>query len=102
MSKTKATHDTDRNSIQDFEQIINVGPATSKDFQLLGYQTPQELIGEDPARVYLRLCEVTQVRQDPCVLDVLMSAIDYMGGNPPRQWWDYTAARKQKYAQLYQ
>ncbi|MCL4152334.1 UNVERIFIED_CONTAM: hypothetical protein GTU68_040309 [Idotea baltica] len=34
---------------------------------------------------------------DPCVLDVLIAAVDYMNGNPPQKWWAYTAERKKKY-----
>ncbi|MBU1659139.1 helix-hairpin-helix domain-containing protein [bacterium] len=33
-------------------------------------------------------------RQDPCVLDVFMSIIDFMNGNEARVWWDYTKERK--------
>jgi hypothetical protein len=35
---------------------------------------------------------------DPCVLDVFLATIDYMNGNPPRQWWDYTAKRKKQFS----
>ena len=31
------------------------------------------------------------------MLDVLMSITDFMNGNEPRVWWDYTAERKKLY-----
>ena len=94
----KADHKTDRQQIQNFQQLINVGPATEEDFLILGMTRPQQLIGRDPWQLYRKLCAATKTRQDPCVLDVLMSSVDYMNGNPPRQWWDYTEERKAKYA----
>ena len=94
----KATHATDRSSIHDFCQIINVGRATADDFRRMGYQRPQQLIGLDPLDLYQRLCRQDDVFHDPCVLDVLIATIDYMNGNPPKKWWEYTDDRKQKYA----
>jgi hypothetical protein len=43
------------------------------------------------------LCDETGVRQDPCVLDVLISITRFMNGEPPRPWWFYTAERKRLY-----
>ena len=94
----KADHTTDRNSIQKFQQIVNVGPACEKDFKVLGIKTPQQLIGKDPLKLYRKLCKVTGEQHDPCVLDVMMATVDYMNGNPPKKWWDYTELRKEKYA----
>ena len=98
----KATHETDRGQITDFCRIINVGPATAGDFDDLGIHTPQNLIGQDPAEMYTRLCEITKIRHDPCVLDVFMAAVDYMNGNPPQVWWKYTDERKKRYAEIYE
>lgn len=94
----KATHLTDRATLTHFQQIINVGPATADDFRTVGLKTPQQLIGKDPWRLYRKLCTETELKHDPCVLDVFMSAIDYMEGGPPQAWWKFTAARKKEYA----
>ena len=102
MGIAKATHETDRDLIRDFEQIVNVGPATAEDFRLLGIETPQDLIGQDPANLFVQLNKITSTRQDPCVLDVLMASIDFMNGGQPKPWWDYTDERKQKFSHLYQ
>ncbi len=101
-SSKKATHETDRDQIKDFCQIVNVGPATAGDFEDLGIDTPQELIKQDPAEMYTRLCKVTKIRHDPCVLDVFMAAVDYMNGNPPKAWWEYTDDRKKLYSAIYE
>ena len=93
----KADHSADRNSIKHLQQIVNVGPATQEDFEQLGIRAPQELIGADPWQLYERLCQTNQTRYDPCCLDVFISAIDFMNGNPPQPWWNYTADRKSKY-----
>ncbi len=93
----KADHATDRQLVHDFQQIVNVGPATALDFQTLGLQSPQQLVGRDPWKLYHDLSVATKTLQDPCVLDVLWAAVDYMNGNPPQPWWHYTAARKVHY-----
>ena len=78
--------------------IPNVGPATVKDLARLGITTPRQLVGRDPYRLYDQLCARTGVRHDPCVCDVLLSAVRYMEGAPRRPWWHYTAERKRALA----
>lgn len=72
----KANHKTDRQSITQFTQIINVGPATSSDFDRIGIATPQALIGLDPLELYQRVCTTDRIFHDPCVLDVFMATVD--------------------------
>lgn len=95
----KASHTTKRQAITRFDQIINVGPATTGDFERLGMKTPQDLIGQDPLVLYQNVCRIDDLFHDPCVLDVFMATVDYMNGNPPRQWWDYTSERKRLHSQ---
>ena len=95
----KADHQTPRERIARFQQIVNVGPAVERDLRLLGYRQPPDLIGEDPLVMFEELCRRTNSRQDPCVLDVFMAVTDFMNGNPPCNWWDFTAERKQRYSQ---
>jgi hypothetical protein len=76
------------------EHLPNVGPATARDFRLLGISKPAQLPGKDPYALYERLCRKTGVRQDPCVIDVFISAVRFMEGAPKRPWWAYTAERK--------
>ena len=61
---------------------------------MIGIEYPQDLIGMDPFQMYDDLCARTGVRQDPCVLDVLMSAVHFMEGGEAMPWWSFTAERK--------
>ena len=83
-----------RNSINKFTDIPNVGKAMEADFKVLGLKNPSELIGQDPYKLHQKLCELTGIRQDPCVIDVFISAVRYMEGGPPKKWWEFTAERK--------
>ncbi len=85
-----------RNEIKSFQDIPNVGKAIEKDFILLGIKEPIELIGKDPYQMYNDLCNVTNNRHDPCVIDVFISAVRYMEGGPPKKWWEFTSERKNK------
>lgn len=95
----KANHKTIRDSITDFEQIVNVGPSIADDFRRMGFKKPIELRGKDPWRLYTRISTIDRQVHDPCVLDTFMSAVDFMNGSPPRKWWKYTSDRKRIYAQ---
>lgn len=77
--------------------LPNIGKSLAKDLERIGIDTPEKLEGEDPYKLYQKLCEVTGIRQDPCVLDVLMSITDFMDGGEPQAWWAFTAERKEKY-----
>ena len=85
---------------QRFEQLPNIGRAMAADFAVLGLQHPSELAQQDPLMLYRRLCALTDQRQDPCVLDTFMAAVDFMQGAPALPWWHYTPARKQQFPDL--
>lgn len=84
----------DRRRLRSFTDLPNVGKAFAEDLTLLGFTSPSELKGEDPLRLYDRMCELTRTRQDPCVLDTLMSITRFMDGEKARPWWEYTPERK--------
>ena len=73
-----------RDRLHAFTDLPNVGPAVARDLRLLGFEGPAELAGQDPYGMYERLCEVTGVRQDPCVLDVYISITRFMDGEAPK------------------
>jgi hypothetical protein len=87
-----------RTNITELQQIPNVGPAIAKDLRLIGTASPSDLVGKDPYALYDDLCRVTGVRQDPCVLDVFISAVRFMAGEPAKPWWKYTPERKRTLA----
>lgn len=96
----KNTLHPERAGIARLEDLPNVGRATAEDLRQLGIREPAQLAGREPRQLYDRLCELTQCRQDPCVLDVFISAVRYMEGAPARPWWDYTPERKREHADL--
>jgi len=83
-----------RADVTELEDLPNVGPATAADFRLLGITSPNQLAGKDPYKLYEKLCRLTGVRHDPCVIDVFIAATRFMGGEPAKPWWHYTAERK--------
>jgi hypothetical protein len=85
---------SDHRAVTALEQIPNIGPSIAGDLRQIGVRTPRALVGRDPYRLYVSLCKATRERQDPCVLDVFISAVRYMEGGPVRPWWHYTAERK--------
>ena len=92
----KARHAADCRRL---EHIPNVGPAMAADLRLIGIPLPQGLIGQDPLALFQRLCLQTGQRHDPCVLDTLMAAVDFMQGAAATPWWAYTAQRQALYGQ---
>ena len=85
-----------RSEINKLQDIPNVGKAIEKDLVLLGISEPAELTDKDPYQMYRDLCDLTGTRHDPCVIDVFISAVRFMQGDPPRKWWEYTDERKKK------
>ena len=83
-----------REKVAELTDLPNVGQATAADLRLLGIGAPEDLKGRDPYELYDRLCTITRTRQDPCVLDVLISITHFMDGGDPRPWWTFTQERK--------
>jgi hypothetical protein len=88
---------TDAHSATVLEAIPNIGPSLARDLRRLGINQPSELIGRDPHKLYVALCDATRARQDPCVLDTFISAVRFIEGAPARPWWHYTSERKKRY-----
>jgi nucleotidyltransferase/DNA polymerase involved in DNA repair len=79
-------------------QLMSVGPATLRDFDLLGIRSVAHLARQDPQRLYARLCRITGQRQDICCLDVFCAAVA-QARNPMLpaaqcQWWYWSRQRK--------
>ena len=80
------------------EDLPNVGPAIAADLRILGIKFPPQLRGRDPYALFEKLCRITGQRHDPCLLDTFIAVIRFMGGEPAKPWWAYTAERKQHLA----
>ncbi len=96
MSRTNSA----RRPARQLEDLISVGPAMRRDFELLGIRTVAQLARANPQRLYERLCRATGERQDPCVLDVFRAAVA-QARNPRLpvaqcQWWWWSQKRKQR------
>ena len=89
-----------RAKVRQFSDLPNIGPAATKDFEILGFKTPAELEGADPLELYNAPSHITGSYQDPSVLDVFVSVTDFLDGKPPRPWWNFTDQRKQRYGDL--
>lgn len=87
----------ERDRVHQLTDLPNIGPAMAKDLQLVGIQTPKQLVGKDPLKLYQGLCCKSGVRHDPCVLDVFISVTSFMNGDEPKPWWAYTLERKRRY-----
>lgn len=83
-----------RQQIHNFQSLPNVGPAIESKLLALGYKKPEELVGQDPYQMYRRLCDLTNSKIDPCVIDIFISIVRYMEGAPAKKWWAYTEERK--------
>ena len=90
-----------RDKLLTFTDLPNIGPAAAKDFHLLGYKKPQDLIGCDGVAMYEELCDLTNTRHDPCVLDTMLSVAAFMNGGEPKPWWAFTETRKKTYRGKY-
>jgi Pathogenicity locus len=81
-----------------FRDLVSVGPAMERDFEMLGIGSVAHLARQDPERMYEKLCSLTGQRQDPCVLDVFRAAVAQ--ARDPRlpaeqcQWWYWSRRRK--------
>jgi hypothetical protein len=80
--------------------LISIGPAMVRDFELLGIRSVAQLAKQNPQRMYGRLNRVTGQRQDPCVLDTFCAAVA-QARNPRLaaeqcQWWYWSGKRKKQ------
>jgi hypothetical protein len=92
---------TNRSTTVALTDLPNIGPAIANDLVVIGIYTPTDLVGADAVALYELLNEKTGQRHDPCVLDVFMSAIEFMNGKKAKAWWQYTASRKAILAKRY-
>jgi predicted RecB family nuclease len=81
-----------------FHDLVSVGPAIERDFEMMGIRSVAQLAKQDPKKMYDKLCRLTGERQDPCVMDTFCAAVA-QAGNPRLpaekcQWWYWSRIRK--------
>ena len=84
--------------------LISVGPAMLRDFEILGVRTVEQLARRSPEVLYRKLCRVAPEHQDICCLDAFRAAV--VQARNPRlpveqcQWWYWSHKRKVESAKL--
>lgn len=78
--------------------LVSIGPAMLRDFELLGVRTVAQLARRNPEKMYATLCQITGQPQDICCLDVFRAAVA-QAKNPnlpfdERLWWHWSRKRK--------
>jgi hypothetical protein len=78
--------------------LISVGPAMVRDFELLGVCSVAQLARRNPDRLYRELGRVAPQHLDICVLDTFRAAVaqarDRRLPAAQCQWWWWSAQRK--------
>jgi hypothetical protein len=83
---------------RELKELVSVGPAILRGFELLGIASVQQLSRRNPEKLYERLCQITGQPLDICCLDVFCAAVA-QARNPllpheQRQWWYWSRRRK--------
>ena len=84
------------------QDLISIGPATLRDFELLGIRSVKQLARQNPKRLYQKLCQLTGQPMDICCQDVFSAAVA-QARNPllpaeQCQWWYWSRQRKANHA----
>jgi nucleotidyltransferase/DNA polymerase involved in DNA repair len=83
---------------RELADLISIGPAMLRDFELLGIRSVAQLAKQNPRKLYDKLGRVARQHQDICVLDVFEAAVAQ--ARDPRlpaekcQWWYWSRRRK--------
>lgn len=85
-------------SQRSIRDLVSVGPAIARDFDLLGVRSVAQLAKQQPRKLYSRLERLTGQHQDICVLDTFEAAVA-QARNPRLpaeqcQWWYWSRKRK--------
>jgi len=88
-----------RAPIRRLQDLISVGPATLRDFELLKLRSISQLARQNPRKMYEKLCRITGQRIDVCCLDTFQAAVA-QARNPllsaeKSQWWYWSHHRKE-------
>ena len=80
------------------QNLISVGPAIARDFELIGVRSVAQLARRNPEKLYEDLGRVTGQSQDICCLDVFRAAVaqarDPLLPAEQCQWWYWSRRRK--------
>jgi hypothetical protein len=93
-----------RDAARTLADLDGIGPAMLEDFRRLKVTSVTALARQDPTALYDRLCRLTGVRQDPCVLDTFCCAVA-QARDPDlpaaqRRWWWWSRLRLRQRGRL--
>ncbi|MGA8490905.1 MAG: helix-hairpin-helix domain-containing protein [Terriglobales bacterium] len=78
--------------------LVSIGPAMLRDFELLGVGSVTQLSRQNPDKLYEKLCRITEQPVDICCLDVFRAAVAQARNPrlPAAQcpWWYWSRRRK--------
>ena len=99
-AKTEIPKKNARTHERQLGELVSIGPAMLRDFELLGIRSISELARQNPQRMYEKMERATGQRQDPCVLDTFCAAVA-QAKNPRLeakkcQWWWWSRKRKKR------
>lgn len=82
------------------EDLVSIGPAMLRDFDLPGIRSVAQLARQNPVRLYEKLCRTAPRHADICCLDVFCAAVA-QARNPQLpaeqcQWWYWSRQRKDR------
>ena len=84
---------------RELKNLISIGPAMLRDFELLKIRTVEQLANQNPKKLYVRLGRIAKHHRDICVLDTFQAAVAQARnpGLPAKQyqWWWWSNRRKQ-------
>jgi nucleotidyltransferase/DNA polymerase involved in DNA repair len=85
---------------RELKDLISIGPAMLRDFELLGIRSVEQLAKQDATKMYAKLGRVAKQHQDICVLDTFEAAVA-QAKNPRLpvekcQWWWWSEKRKKE------
>jgi hypothetical protein len=99
-AKTELPKKNARTDGRQLGELVSIGPAMLRDFELLGIRNISELARQNPQRMYEKIERATGQRQDPCVLDTFCAAVA-QARNPRLEaekcrWWWWSRKRKKR------
>ena len=80
-------------ALKDLRQIPGVGKRVAEDLYELGYRSVSELKGDNPQKMYDRLCKLQGVKVDRCMLYTFRCAVYFASHkkHDPEKllWWNH-------------
>jgi len=79
--------------LKDFQIIPGVGKSIALDLWELGYRSIDDLINQNPQKMYEKSCELAGIRIDRCLLYVYRCAVYFVSNEKHDtellKWWNW-------------